>query len=186
MNEEHISLILDNLLGIYNSSSTFVHKRELKCSDGAVSVSLDELVAFLIDSDFVEHDNDPDKFYLTPETYELIDSGEIESQVWVQLSISYAEEGDSHYDDAAIAKKSELNEAENEIDEKQTKRRGKGIERILYLVLGLLVSYIYFNATKNETSTEAEKFYEELEEILEDVVVIDENGDALKFEKTDH
>ena len=101
MNEDFINIAVNNVLSIYNSPEQNLHKSKFK-TDFRKSIPVDDIIEFLVNSDFIETDRHGDNtYFLNHETYDLIETNNLEDAIRYKVKSSESdEEEDFEIDDA--------------------------------------------------------------------------------------
>lgn len=79
MTEKFIYLAIKNILLIYNSTTESLPLKDFVCKD---EDERSELITILTLYDFIETDNEEDVYFLTTETYNLIEEEELQTKIW--------------------------------------------------------------------------------------------------------
>lgn len=171
MTRDMIDVLIKNLWDIYYSESESLRKKEFKNMDGSIYKDPEEVISLLTELDLIETEVDPDQYFLIPETYELLESGE--SEYYLLQNTDFKEDKNS-YEEAP-----ENWEEENLGTESKSKKSAFGTrlaQFILYLFLGILITWVFYGP-KDEKKNKG--LSPELLENLKNVIIINENGDTL-------
>lgn len=133
-NESFIKIAEENLLKIRNSDSQSLNYNEF-IHDDENGVDLSDLVAFLEKNSFIETDLDPEVFFLTSETYDILD----ERDVFTEISVLFDSEYEEDYDDESNFEYNDTKPERSDEELKQLVAKNKA-ERIHLKV----ASYITF------------------------------------------
>ncbi|WP_027419142.1 hypothetical protein [Crocinitomix catalasitica] len=92
MNEDFINIAVNNVLSIYNSPGQNLHKSKFK-TDFRKSIPVEDIIEFLVNSDFIETDrHGDDTYFLNHETYDLIETNNLEDAIRYQISSNEGED----------------------------------------------------------------------------------------------
>lgn len=158
MDEEFNDILLKNVLKIFNSENEYLNKNEFDYS----VFDVEEIISILVKLDLIEQESIPNIYFLSPESYELIESGEIKAYIYTQLNYDNEEninnDKNYYYEDNG-----------NSISSNYFTRCFK---LIIYISLAAIL-YLVFYFTKKNSKNE-QKFH------FENLILIDENGDTMK------
>ena len=164
MTPEFIYIAIENIELIKDSPTESLHRSAFKHS-GEKGLSLDEIISFLIANDFIEIEVKDDIYFLTPETYKLIEDDTLE---WhVQARSGYLQD----YED----EEAELSEEEAElwVEYSNKQRQFKKISRyasvLLFLLLGFLLVVKLTSSPAELTELPEIEISDELQEKLQHV-----------------
>ncbi|MGB1037625.1 MAG: hypothetical protein ACPGYY_03190 [Bacteroidia bacterium] len=151
MTENFISLAIENILLIYNSSSESLHIKDLIYNN---EDECEALVSFLTKSNFIETEDEEYIYYLTPETYYYIEEEKLELMIW---SSYYEQNEESIHDSIELTEKllEEL-EQEAEVSKKQ--------KWVTYVVL--VISVIVLGVIKYKSSPKIKPSKTEMEKVI--------------------
>ena len=152
---------------IYNSDRESLHRKEIE--EITEELDTNRVLTLLISLDLIETENDPDIYFLTPETYELIQTGEIEEYIFSQLDTNANEEIEETNDPRDFV----LFPQEEDVP------RYKFKDYALYVLIVLALIIAYF-VRKEINENKEKKTKEEIIENLDNLKVIDENGDTIR------
>jgi hypothetical protein len=98
MDEEFNDILLKNVLKIFNSENEYLNKNEFDYS----VFDVEEIISILVKLDLIEQESNPNIYFLSPESYELIESGEIKAYIYTQLN--YDNEENINNDEISMIK----------------------------------------------------------------------------------
>jgi hypothetical protein len=152
---------------IYNSEKESLHKSEI--DEIAEEMDSNKILSLLLSLDLIETETDPDIYFLTPETYELIRTGEIEEYIWSQVEPKEDEEVNETKDPRDFV----LFPPEEDVP------RFKFKDYAIYVLIVLALIIAYF-VRKEINENKDKKTKEEIIKNLDNLKVIDENGDTIR------
>lgn len=81
MTEKFIDTAYNTLIHIRNKESESLHRDDFQ-NDLDNKIDKDQLISFLVKYNFIETEKEDNIYYLTPETYDIIDRGYLDLELW--------------------------------------------------------------------------------------------------------
>lgn len=176
MIKDFINTSIENLKLIKNSQNESLHKRDFIISEND-NIKLDTLISFLVDNEFIETELDDNIYFLTPDTYNLIESESLKSALLYKMNINNTEDIDGYedIDDYDV----EYTKEELELLKKEQKKDFMGGNRfqliLLLIVMSLASFYKYLFPIKNNSQYKFEindKMLEKMQKISDSLKVL--------------
>jgi len=134
--KEFANTAIAHILLIYNSSSQSLHKDDFKGGE-AHGIAAEEIIEFLVMYAYLETERADDIYFLSPETYDLVEAAELEFSINSRAGVP--EDKVEHVLTDEQQKKLELASEKNSRDEKRTRNLA-----ILLILIGVIyVAYTY-------------------------------------------
>lgn len=167
MTRNLVEISVHTLKRIYHSENESLHKKEFTNTDESATTTSEKIISFLLALDLIETENDPDIYFLSPETYDLIESGELETYISHRLE----EKQESNSEESQDKEKFVLFPPEEEV----SRYRFKDYALYVLIVLALIIAYFVRKEIKERDETDLRQGTEN-QDYLEE---IDEDGDTI-------
>ena len=142
MNEHFVNILIENINRIKNSPTESVHKSGFKYVENT-NFSLDDLIDFLVVNDYIETDRNDAFYFLTHETYDLIEGSELEDSIKLKFDL----EEDEIYEELSDEEIKKITE-----DNKKQKREHKISYYAILFILGATMTWVLYNRKSNKES----------------------------------
>lgn len=176
MDEDFIHIAINNLLLIKDLSTESLNKKDFKL-DLDSKVELNELIDFLVKNDFIETETDNDVYYLTPETYVLIELDEL--YISISSKLDFEDEDEEIEEEYRKLSEEELIKLNITIvKQKRNEKITKIIVVLLVLLMFIWFSYNFRPSNKEDSFQPNIKLEKELYEKMEKDLI--HKSDSLK------
>jgi len=152
------NIALKNLYQISKSDRQSLHAKAFIRHD---EIDFDQLIQFLERHDYIELEKDDDIYFLTPETYESLEKGKLESRVFRDLEIFEVDEKIQPSEEDILLKESIL-----ERKSKQHKLKKYGV---VLFALVLIFLFSYYNGSIKKKGIEDHLTPAQMEELRKDL-----------------
>ena len=175
-------IALHNLQAIYKSENESFQKEDFKDLNGKSLSDSTQLITFLIDNDFIEYEEDKKLYFLSPETYNLIEDEIIEDKVWSSLDQNERDKYNYSEQQKEKAKNRDLQytlikpEKEKEKAPFLSNLSGPTIAGVFIVITAILY---YFSPFKKDYQNN-ERISPEVLKGLENTIFINEETDTIK------
>lgn len=155
MNENFLNTAIQNINLIKNSTSESVCKSDFIYINNN-EFSLNELIKFLVVNDYIETEKNDDVYFLTAETYKIIECFDLEMSLWLKIDI---------VDDEVYPELTENEIKEIAEENKNLKRESKITYYTMLFLMGATITWYLYDKQINK-NTEVPKV--EFEKIIKE------------------
>ena len=172
MNEFFVNIAEENLLKIRNSVSESLNYDEFICDDEH-GIDQRDIIEFLEKNSFIETDKDPEVFYLTNDTYDILDEGNIYTEIFELLD---SENDEDYYDESNFGyNDTKLELSDGELNKLVVKNKSERIQRkvagyITFILILFVVGFIsYYLKGSKESNGLDENLLKEIKNQLDKI-----------------
>jgi len=133
MNDDFINILIENLNRIKNSPTESIHKCQFNYTNNE-EFDLNQIVDFLVLYDFIETDRNDDVYFLTHETYDLIECYELETVIISKFKL-----------DEETHEKLKNNESTELLENNTKKRKFDHFTYLPLLIIGISMTFYLYN-----------------------------------------
>ena len=155
MSRKLVHFASENLIAIRNAQNESMHRKDF-IHDKTGEVGLQQIIDFLVNHDLIEIEQEDDVYYLTPETYDLVDYTDIEFTLLTYLGIDVP--------DVAKDIERELNESPDQhviaLFDRQYPTLGFKTKFIIALIVAVMIAWLTW--TSNQRRMLDEKVNKEI------------------------
>ncbi|UKN03728.1 hypothetical protein K6119_09515 [Paracrocinitomix mangrovi] len=178
--QESISLYhlaYSNIYKIVSQPNQNLHRRDFVDLHQNYYFNKERIIDFLSDNDLIETEADPDVFYLAPETYDLLEEGQLGSRLRALLPQALDEQHDEEFE---VVNDEDIELTEEQILAfKKMNRKNQFLKITFYSAFGLLVAYLLYQR-ESRPKQKIEIHPDDLKD-LQDIIVI-KDGDTTVFQ----
>ncbi|UKN03791.1 hypothetical protein K6119_09840 [Paracrocinitomix mangrovi] len=185
MSSNLYDISLFNILSLHQKENQSFRKGDFKNSDGTDLSDQKKVIDFLISNDLIEYESDKMLYFLSPETYDLIESSKLEDFLWSKIG---EEEQKKHLEALKPREKRELiyQAIEPEVEQEKEPLLGNISKPLMAAIFTTIVALLYFIIPfENKAPEEKGPSPEEID-VLNNVIMINEDGDTLSLDEKQH
>lgn len=176
---------LFNLLSIYRKENQSFRKEEFKNSNGNSLSDKVTLIDFLIEKDLIEFESDKKLYFLSPETYDLIENSELENFLW---NIIEEKERKHHLKltESKPTRELKYNSIEPEVEREKEPFLNNVSKPVMAAIFTTIIVLLYFIIPFENKPPEKKGLSPEEIEALDNVIMFNQDGDTMSLEEKRH